>query len=95
MYALCKKNSVWFHDTASHLCIHPPPRGGTNLPDGDRKSGPRLNIDTVFPNMGIPVLKIRRLRDRIILNMEIPILVRRQTSLYWDSPLFYEDSMSS
>ena len=31
-----------------------------------------------FPGMGIPVLKIRRSRDRLIFNMGIPILVRRQ-----------------
>ena len=38
--------------------------------------GPRLKIKTVFPGMGIPMLKIRRSRD-IIFNMGIPILVRQ------------------
>ena len=38
--------------------------------------GPRLNIKTIFPGMGIPMLKIRRSRDRLIFNMGIPILVR-------------------
>ena len=39
--------------------------------------GSRLNIKTVFPRYGIPMLKIRRSRDRLIFNMGIPILVRR------------------
>ena len=39
--------------------------------------GDRLNIKTLFPGMGIPMLKIRRLWDRLIFNMGIPILVRR------------------
>ena len=29
--------------------------------------GPRLNIKTVFPSYGIPMLKRRRSRDRLIL----------------------------
>ena len=41
-------------------------------------TGPRLNIKTVFPRyIAIPVLKIRRSRDRLVFNMGIPILVRR------------------
>ena len=39
--------------------------------------GPRLNIKTVYPGIGIPMLKIRRSRDRLIFNMGIPIPVRR------------------
>ena len=35
-----------------------------------------LNIKNVFPNMGIPMLKIRQLRGRLIFNMGIPTLVR-------------------
>ena len=42
------------------------------------KSRPCLNIRTVFPGMGIPILKIRRSCDRLIFNMGIPILVRRR-----------------
>ena len=38
---------------------------------------PYLNIKTVFPCIGIPMLKIRRSQDRLIFNMGIPILVRR------------------
>ena len=38
--------------------------------------GSHLNIKTVFPGMGIPMLKIRRSCDRLIFNMGIPILVR-------------------
>ena len=40
-------------------------------------TGHRLNINTVFPGIGIPMLKIRRSLDRLIFNMGIPILVRR------------------
>ena len=39
--------------------------------------GFRLNIRTVFPRYGIPMLKIRRSWDRLFFNMGIPILVRR------------------
>ena len=38
--------------------------------------GPCLNIKTVFPGMGIPMLKIRRSQDRLIFNMGIPLPVR-------------------
>ena len=48
--------------------------------------GPRLNIKTVFPGIGISMLKIRRLRDRLIFNMGIPILVRR--CLYTETNIF-------
>ena len=41
-----------------------------------RDSGPRVNIKTTFPGMGIPMLKITRSWDRLIFNMGIPILVR-------------------
>ena len=41
------------------------------------ESGPRTNINTVFPSYMIPMLKIRRSRGRLIFNMRIPILVRR------------------
>ena len=40
-------------------------------------SGPRLNITMSFSGMGIPMLKIRRSRNRLIFNVGIPILVRR------------------
>ena len=39
--------------------------------------GPPLNIKTIFPGLGIPMLKIRRSWDHLIFNMGIPILVRR------------------
>ena len=48
-----------------------------------RRPGPSLNIKTVFPGYGIPMLKIRRSQDRLIFNMGIPILVRRH--LYIDT----------
>ena len=35
------------------------------------------NQNPVFPGMGIPMLKIRWSRDRLIFNMGIPILVRQ------------------
>ena len=40
----------------------------------------RLNIKCLT-NIGIPILKIKRSHDRLILNMGVPIPVRR--SLYW------------
>ena len=40
-------------------------------------TGPRLNIKTIFPRYGIPILKIRRSQDRLIFNMGIPLPVRR------------------
>ena len=43
--------------------------------------GPSQYKDT---RLGIPMLKIRRSRDRLIFNMEIPYLERR--SLYWTGP---------
>ena len=45
--------------------------------------GPCLRIKTVFPGMGIPMLKIRRSWDRLIFNIGIPILVRRHFILRW------------
>ena len=38
---------------------------------------PRLNIKTIFPGMGIPMLKIRQSQTHVIFNMGIPILVSR------------------
>ena len=40
--------------------------------------GPRLNIKRVFLGMGIPMLKIRWLWERLIFIMGIPILVRQR-----------------
>ena len=40
------------------------------------RPGPCLNIKTIFPRYGVPMLKIRRLWDRLIFNMGISILVR-------------------
>ena len=58
---------VWVYGLYhSHVC-----------PRRDKLSGPRLNIKTVFPGTGIPMLKIRRSWNRLIFNIEIPILVRR------------------
>ena len=49
--------------------------------------GTRLIIKTVFPGIGIPMLRIRRSRNRLILNMGIPILVRRH--LYVEAAPWY------
>ena len=46
--------------------------------------GPCLNIKTVFPGSGIPMLKIRRSQDRLIFNIGIPILVIQH--LYIEAP---------
>ena len=40
-----------------------------------QETGPRFNIKTVCPSYGIPMLKIRRSRDRLTFSMGIPILV--------------------
>ena len=61
MQEWCKRFALWFG--TSQFRIEGP--------------GPCLIINTVFPGMGIPMLKIRRSRDRLIFNMGIPILVRR------------------
>ena len=47
--------------------------------------GPCLNIKTVSHVWGIPMLKIRRSRDRVISNMGIHF-TGKTTSLYWDGP---------
>ena len=39
--------------------------------------GSHLNIKTVFPGMGITMLKIRQSQDRLIFNMGISILLRQ------------------
>ena len=43
-----------------------------------------FNIKTVFPSMGIPMLKIRQLWDCLIFNIRIPTLVRLH--LYTETP---------
>ena len=56
---------------------------GIHLPISFKVTSPHLNIKTIFPGMGIPMLKIRRSWDRLIFNMGITILVRRH--LYIDT----------
>ena len=52
-------------------------------------SGSHFNFKTVFPRYGIPMLNIRRSHDRLILDMGIPILVRRH--LYIEmAPWFFK-----
>ena len=41
------------------------------------RPGPRPNIRTIFPGMGISIIKIRRSWDRLIFIMGIPMLVKR------------------
>ena len=54
----------------------------SNMADGDlatledRAPGHRLHKMTMLPGMGIPMLKIRRSRHRLIFNTGIPILIR-------------------
>ena len=45
-----------------------------------------VSIKTSFPGMGIPMLKIKRSQDRLIFNIEIPILARQHLYI-WDAPL--------
>ena len=59
---------VLFHHPAMYI-------GTLDIPSCAR-TGPCLNIKTVFPGMGIPMLEIKRSHDRLIFNMGIPILVR-------------------
>ena len=55
-----------------------------NVSSYERRSGPRLNIKTIFPCMWISMLKIKRSRGRLIFNMGIFIQVRRH--LYIETP---------
>ena len=50
----------------------------------EHESEPRFNIKTVFSRYGIPMLKIRRSQNRLIVNMGDPYTDK--TSLYWDAP---------
>ena len=50
-----------------------------------RTSGTRLNIKTVFPRYGDSRVKDKTVTRRLIFNMAIPILIRRQTSLYTET----------
>ena len=55
-----------------------------------KHTGPRFDIKTVFPRYGHPMLEIRRSRDRLIFNMEIPTLERRH--LYIETvPSYFSD----
>ena len=47
------------------------------ISDVEPSPGPRLNKKTIFRMYGIPMLKIRRSRDRLLIHMGIPIRVRR------------------
>ena len=58
-----------------------------------RDPGPRLNIKTIFPGMGIPMLKIRRSQDRLIFKMGIPILVRRYLYIEKTEPCFNRNAV--
>ena len=50
-------------------------------------TGPRLNIKTVFPDMVIPIIKIRQSWDNLIFIMSIPMLERWH--LYIETALWY------
>ena len=47
-----------------------------------RNHRPCLNIKTLFPRYGVPMLKIRGSRDRLIFNTGIPILVRQHLYIF-------------
>ena len=47
------------------------------LHSGERETGRRLNIETVFPGMLIRIIKIKWAYDRLILIMSFPIWVKR------------------
>ena len=53
--------------------------------------GPVSIYRLCFPGMGIPMLKIRRLWDRLLFNMGIPMLVRQylciETATWWRKEL--------
>ena len=54
--------------------------------------GPNPDIKTFFPRYGIVILKVRRSRDGLILNMGIPILVKRY--LYMETCWRYAGTVS-
>ena len=60
---------------------------------GPKRSGPRLNIKTVFPGMGIPMLKIRWSQDLLIFNMGILILVRRHLFIEMAPSWYFADNI--
>ena len=62
VYLFCTSISVILGILMAELCWLP---------------GPRLNIKTIFPSMGISMLKIRWSQDCLIFNMGIRTLVRR------------------
>ena len=60
-----------------------------------RNARPRLNIKTVFPGMGIPMLKIGRSQVRLIFNMGIPILVRPHCCIETPTPQVFLNIITS
>ena len=73
----------WDHNvqTLHHLEMR---QQGTRAPSQYKDQGPVSISRPSFPGMRIPMLKIRRSRDRLIFN--IPY-TGKTTSLYWDGPL--------
>ena len=63
---------MWNAGGECHLNSYPDSSGQFVV--GGVKPGPRLNINTVFPRHGVPMLKIRRSQDRLSLPWG---------SLYW------------
>ena len=69
--------SHWLYDRVIfNSAIHGIPTGMA-IKVSLKYPGPHLNIKMSFLDMRIPVLKIRRSRDRLFFNMGIPMLVRR------------------
>ena len=65
--------------------INKPKQLQHNANNADNFQGPDSIKRLSFPGMGIPMLKVKRSRDRrLIFNMGIP--TGQTTSLYWDGP---------
>ena len=67
----------WIQNNLEERRCHIPEVG--NLP------GPCLNIETVFPGIGIPIIKIRWSSDHLIFAMGSPI-TSKTVSWYWTAP---------
>ena len=86
---ITKINCTWHVEVEPHQV-----RG---LPKTSRP-GPRLIINTVFPGVGISIIKIRGSWHRLVFIMGIPILVRLhlyiKTGLRLSGPIFSEKAQA-
>ena len=65
----------------SHACLTYLPHVVVSVYRIYRKSGPHLNIKTVFPDIGIPIIKV--IKNHLISILEIPMVVRCIFILRW------------